>query len=44
MARGPAPWELWRRFPPGDGPADRDWLGPQLQLRLAAVEPEALGG
>ena len=42
LARGPAPWELWRRFPPGDGPADRDWLGPQLQLRSAA-EPEAAG-
>jgi glucose-1-phosphate cytidylyltransferase len=20
-ARGPAPWELWRRFKPGEGPA-----------------------
>ncbi len=42
-ARGPAPWELWRRFPPGGGPAERDRLGPRLQLRPAA-EPEALGG
>ena len=43
LARGSAPWELWRRFPQGDGPADRDWLGPQLKLRPAA-EPEALKG
>lgn len=42
LARGPAPWELWRRFPTGDGPAPEDWLGPQLQSRLAA-EPETLG-
>jgi hypothetical protein len=41
MARGPAPWELWRRFPHGDGPADKDWLGPQLQLRSTPA-PEAL--
>jgi glucose-1-phosphate cytidylyltransferase len=43
LARGPAPWELWRRFPQGDGPADRDWLGPRLKLRPAAT-PEALNG
>ena len=43
LARGPAPWELWRRFSPGDGPAAQDWLAPQLQLRLPA-EPEAVGG
>lgn len=44
QARGPAPWELWRRFPPGDGPAaPQDWLGPSLGLRFAA-EREALGG
>ena len=43
QARGPAPWELWRRFSPGDGPAPQDWLGPQLQLRLAA-EPAPVGG
>jgi len=42
LARGgAAPWELWRRFPQGDGPAERDWLGPQLQLRPASA-PEAL--
>ncbi|MBD0273326.1 MAG: glucose-1-phosphate cytidylyltransferase [Acetobacteraceae bacterium] len=35
MARGPAPWELWRRSPPGDEPAERGWLGPQIQPRLA---------
>ena len=44
QARGPAPWELWRRFPAGDGPAaPQDWLGPLFQFRLAP-EPEALGG
>jgi glucose-1-phosphate cytidylyltransferase len=43
MARGPAPWELWRRFPAGDGPAPEDWLGPRLRFRPAA-EPVALGG
>ena len=44
LARGPAPWELWRRFPAGDGPAaPQDWLDPQFRFRLAA-EPEALGG
>lgn len=42
-ARGPAPWELWRRFPHGDGPPDRDWLGPQLRQQRSTAAPEALG-
>jgi glucose-1-phosphate cytidylyltransferase len=47
LARGPGPWELWRRFPPGDGPAAWDWLGSQLQFQLQlrpAAEPEKLDG
>jgi len=40
MARGPAPWEVWRR----SFPAPQDWLGRQCQLRAATAELQAASG
>ena len=37
LPHGPAPWELWRRFPPGSGPGLQKWSGSARPALTAAI-------